>query len=125
MSMRPSPSYLPGHGRRSGQPLGDAEIARIAGRYHAWRGDDGMYEDVPGFCKRATIEEIRDHGHVLTPGRYVGVAPVAEDGEPFGERMARLTARLEGQFAESAKLEVAMRTKLAALGFGLDGSMDR
>ena len=100
--------------------LTDEEIARIAGTYHAWRGDGGagVYQDVPGFCKSATTEEIAAHGYVLTPGRYVGAEEVEDDGEPFAEKMARLTQKLEEQFAESASLEVAIRDNLRGLGYG-------
>ncbi len=93
------------------------DIAKIAGTYHAWRGDKGAgkYEDIPGFCKSATFEEIRAHGHVLTPGRYVGAADVEDDGEPFDHKMKRLTTTLEEQFTESAKLEKAIRQNLKAL----------
>ena len=101
--------------------LNDADIARIADTYHAWRGDKGgkkKYADEPGFCKSATLDEIRAHGHVLTPGRYVGAEEVEDDGEPFEEKMARLTATLDEQFAESAKLEKAIRANLKGLGFG-------
>lgn len=109
---------------RTHRDLDAAEIGRIAGAYHAWRGDaaEGAephhYADIPGFCKAAGLEEIRGHGHVLTPGRYVGVEAAAEDAEPFGEKMARLTAELEGQFAESARLEAAIRGNLRGLGYG-------
>ena len=74
--------------------LSDEDIAKIAGTYHAWRGDKGAgkYEDVAGFCKAAKLDEIRKHGHVLTPGRYVGAEEVEDDGEPFEEKMKRLTA---------------------------------
>ncbi|MCC7017901.1 MAG: SAM-dependent DNA methyltransferase, partial [Rhodospirillales bacterium] len=88
--------------------LTDEEIARIAGTYHAWRsvgaGSDPArtYADVLGFCRSATLEEIREHGHVLTPGRYVGAEESEDDGEPFEEKLARLTAELEEQFTESA-----------------------
>ncbi|MGH2531106.1 MAG: type I restriction-modification system subunit M [Thermomicrobiales bacterium] len=92
------------------------DVARIADAYHAWRGDGGAYEDVPGFCKAASLDEVRGHGHVLTPGRYVGVEAQEEDGEPFAEKMARLTATLDAQFAESAKLEAAIRENLQRLG---------
>jgi type I restriction enzyme M protein len=100
--------------------LTDEEIARIAGTYHAWRGDGGagVYQDAPGFCKSATTEEIAAHGYVLTPGRYVGAEEVEDDGEPFAEKMARLTEKLEEQFAESARLEVAIRDNLRGLGYG-------
>ncbi len=95
------------------------DIARIAGTYHRWRGDgDGTYADVPGFCKSATTEEIRSHQHVLTPGRYVGAEEVEEDDEPFDEKMKRLTAQLEAQFAEGAKLEKQIRQNLRGLGYG-------
>lgn len=100
--------------------LTDEEIARIAQTYHAWRGEKGAgdYEDIPGFCKSVTLEEIKEHGYVLTPGRYVGAEELEEDDEPFAEKMARLTATLEGQFKESAKLEKAIKTNLKQLGFG-------
>jgi len=99
--------------------LTDADIARIAGTYHAWRGDKGAgkYADEPGFCKSATLEEIAGHGFVLTPGRYVGAADVEEDDEAFEDKMKRLAAELEGQFAESAKLEKEIRKNLKGLGF--------
>ena len=101
--------------------LTDEDIARIADTYHAWRGDKdcrGKYEDVPGFCKSATLDEISQHGHVLTPGRYVGAEEVEDDGEPFEEKMQRLVAQLNGQFAESRKLEKAIRSNLEGLGYG-------
>ena len=95
------------------------DIARIADTYHAWRGDPeaGEYEDVPGFCKSATLEQIREHGHILTPGRYVGIEEIEDDGEPFEEKMARLTETLEDQFAESRRLEQAIRENLGWLGY--------
>ncbi len=95
------------------------EIARIAGTYHAWRGDSeaGTYEDVPGFCKSATIEEIRKNGYVLTPGRYVGAEAAEEDSEPFEEKMQRLTGKLGEQFRESARLEAEIRANLKGLGY--------
>ena len=75
--------------------LTDEDIQRLADTYHAWRGDKDCkkkYKDVPGFCKSAKIEEIEQHGYVLTPGRYVGAEEVEEDDEPFGEKMQRLVA---------------------------------
>lgn len=100
--------------------LTDEEIARIARTYHAWRGDAGaaIYQDVPGFCKSATTEEIAAHGYVLTPGRYVGAEEIEDEGEPFAEKMARLTQKLEEQFAESARLEAAIRENLKEFGHG-------
>ena len=104
--------------------LTDADIAQISGTYHAWRTSGGTYADVAGFCKSASIEDIRAHGHVLTPGRYVGAAAVEDDGEPFADKMTRLTATLDAQFRESAQLEARIRGHMAALGFpmGKDGS---
>ena len=95
------------------------DIQKIAGMYHAWRGDKGAgkYEDTAGFCKSAKLDEIRTHDHVLTPGRYVGAADIEDDGEPFEQKMKRLTATLEEQFAESAKLEKTIRQNLKALGY--------
>ncbi|QDU59613.1 N-6 DNA Methylase [Planctomycetes bacterium Pan216] len=105
---------------RTHRELSDDEIGRIAKTYHAWRGEKGAgkYEDIAGVCKSASREEIESHGHVLTPGRYVG-AEVAEDDDdmPFEERMEQLTAKLKGQFAESSKLEKAILKNLASLGF--------
>jgi type I restriction enzyme M protein len=100
--------------------LSDEDIARIAGAYHAWRGDKGAgkYADVLGFCKSATVEEIRKHGHVLTPGRYVGAEVQEDDGEPFEEKMKRLVAKLDEQFAEGARLEKVIRKSLRGLGYG-------
>ena len=72
---------------------------------------------MPGFCKNSTTEEIRAHGHVLTPGRYVGAEDIDDDGEPFDEKMKRLTAKLEEQFAESARLEQAIKKNLKGLGY--------
>ncbi len=98
--------------------LTDGDIAKISDTYHRWRGDgSGKYEDVAGFCKSATTEEIRAHQHVLTPGRYVGAGEVEDDGEPFEEKMARLVAKLEDHFAESAKLEKLIRKNLRGLGY--------
>ncbi|GMU65235.1 MAG: type I restriction endonuclease subunit M [Acidobacteriota bacterium] len=105
---------------RTHRELTDADVARIAGTFHAWRGDAGAgrYEDVPGFCKSATLDDIRKHGHVLTPGRYVGAAEAEDDGEPFEERMRRLSATLREQQAEAAKLDAAIVTNLEELGYG-------
>jgi type I restriction enzyme M protein len=100
--------------------LSDEDVERIARAYHAWRGEleAGEYEDVPGFCKSATLDEIASHGHVLTPGRYVGSEVPEDDDEPFEEKMARLTATLEEQFAESARLEKKILGNMKVLGYG-------
>jgi len=105
---------------RTHRELSDEDIARIAGTYHAWRGDDDAaeYADVPGFCRSATLDEIRGHGHVLTPGRYVGAADAEEDDEPFDEKMARLTATLREQMAEGRRLDAVIEANLRELGFG-------
>jgi len=100
--------------------LTEADLEKITSTYHLWRGEgESMhYQDVAGFCKSATTQEIAGHGFVLTPGRYVGAEEVEDDGEPFDEKMPRLIAELEAQFAESAKLEQAIRSNLKGLGFG-------
>ncbi len=120
--------------------LTDADLAKIVETYHAWRGDglaqsrgdaekkkDSQnlrasaslreYSDVAGFCKSATTAEIAAHGHVLTPGRYVGAEEVEDDGESFSEKMPRLVAALHAQFAESSKLELAIKANLRGLGY--------
>jgi type I restriction enzyme M protein len=100
--------------------LTEADITRVAGTYHAWRGDKnaGEYADVPGFCKRATLEDIRKHGHVLTPGRYVGTEAAEDDGEPFEEKMKHLATALRRQQAEGARLDAAIADNLQELGYG-------
>ena len=100
---------------RTHRDLTPDDISRIADTYHAWRGgrDAGEYEEVAGFCKSASLEEVRRHGHVLTPGRYVGAAPQEDDGEPFGEKMARLAAQWREQQAEAQRLDAAIEENLA------------
>lgn len=99
--------------------LSQEEVLRIANTYHAWRGEKeaGQYEDIPGFCKSATLEEIKGHGYVLTPGRYVGAEEVEEDDEPFEEKMTRLVKTLNEQFEESARLEAEIKNNLSNLGW--------
>jgi type I restriction enzyme M protein len=106
---------------RTHRELTDADIARVAGTYHAWRGDPDAaeYADVPGFCKAARLDEIRGHGHVLTPGRYVGAEAAEEDAEPFDDKMRRLVATLAEQQAEGARLDALIRENLAGLGYPL------
>jgi type I restriction enzyme M protein len=111
------------------------ELATIAGTYHQWRRDVGQlrkevekrgvlfdptptYQDTPGFSKSARLSDIRAHGYVLTPSRYVGAEDVEDDGEPFERRMKRLIATLEEQFAESARREKAIRNNLQSFGYG-------
>jgi type I restriction enzyme M protein len=105
---------------RTHKELIDDDIARIATTYHAWRGekDAGEYADIAGFCKSAPMDEVRKHGHVLTPGRYVGAEAIEDDSEPFEEKMRRLTATLREQQAEAAKLDAAIAANLKELGYG-------
>jgi len=100
--------------------LTDQDIHRIADTYHAWRGDKsaGDYEDMPGFCKSATLDDIRHHNHILTPGRYVGAAEVEDDGEPFEDKMARLTAALRKQTEHAEKLDQIIWANLEDIGYG-------
>lgn len=88
--------------------------------------DGDTYTDVPGFCKAATLDEIRSHDYVLTPGRYVGAADVEDDGEPFEEKMERLTATLAEQFGQSMQLQRTIAANLGRLGYGeeIDMSAD-
>ena len=115
--------------------LTDEDIQKIAGTYHAWRAkrdatgagapqplveERGLppYEDVPGFCKSATLDEIRQKNYILTPGRYVGAPKTEEDDEPFEEKMARLTAQLRKQMEEAARLDKAIWANLEEIGYG-------
>ena len=99
--------------------LSSENIARIAGTYHVWRGDSaGDYADVSGFCRAATLEEVQKQVYVLTPGRYVGAEEAEDDGEPFEERVRRLTATLREQQAEAATLDAAIAANLKELGYG-------
>ena len=105
---------------RTHRELTEEDIARIANTYHAWRGEleADEYADVPGFRNSAPLEEVRKHGSVLTPGRYVGAEAQEDDGEPFEEKMQRLTATLREQQAEAAKLDAAIAANLKGLGYG-------
>ncbi|AEX22836.1 class I SAM-dependent DNA methyltransferase [Vibrio sp. EJY3] len=99
------------------------DIQKVADLYHAWKTGEEVngvaYEDQAGFCKSATLEEIKKHDFVLTPGRYVGATEELDDGIPFGEKMATLTAKLSEQFAESATLEAEIKKNLVGLGYEL------
>ena len=111
------------------------DISKIADTYHAWRGDNvgadlrvspdaqantqvRTYEDIPGFCKSATTDDIRGHNYILTPGRYVGAAEVEDDGEPFEEKMAKLTAALREQTEQAKKLDQLIWANLEDIGYG-------
>lgn len=96
------------------------EIQKIADTYHAWRGEDGAgeYSDVAGFCKSVSLEEIRKHDYLLTPGRYVGAAEQEDDNEPFTEKMARLSKQWHEQRDIAVKLDTKIETNLRGLGYG-------
>jgi len=117
---------------RTHRELTDDDIAKISGTYHTWRGERGLaqaertedvpvptveYEDIPGYCKSGSLDDIREHSHVLTPGRYVGAPEAEQDDEPFEEKMARLTSELSEQFAQSKRLEDQIQRNLKGLGF--------
>ncbi|MFU2207195.1 type I restriction-modification system subunit M [Solidesulfovibrio sp. C21] len=103
---------------RTRREFSDDDIGKIAGTYHAWRGEKeaGEYGDVPGFCKAASLEEIRGHGYILTPSRYVGAEATEDDDAPFEERLAALREKLQKQFAESDLLTATILEKLAEVG---------
>jgi len=106
---------------RTHKELTTDDIADIARTYHAWRGEfdgEAVYEDVPGFCKSATLDEIKANDYVLTPGRYVGAADVEDDGVLFEEKMAELSQTLYRQMKESANLDAVIRRNLEGLGYG-------
>ena len=105
---------------RTHRELTDEDIARIGDTYHLWRTgeDDDGYADVPGFCKSASLDEVRQHSHVLTPGRYVGAEPQEDDGEPFEDKMKRLVAQLREQQAQAARLNATIAVNLKDLGYG-------
>ena len=98
--------------------LSDEDIKKIANTYIAWQNEDG-YEDVQGYCKVASIDEIKKHDYILTPGRYVGIEEVEDDGEPFEEKMDRLTTTLANQFKKSRELEEEIRKQLGGIGYKL------
>lgn len=103
--------------------LDDEAIARIADTVAAWRGEveEGAtvteYADQPGFCRSVPLAEITQHGHVLTPGRYVGAEEVEDDDEAFAEKMQKLTAKLGEQMSKGAELDALIRQKLGGLGY--------
>lgn len=105
---------------RVNKELTTADIANIAKTYHAWRGEDkdGAYEDIAGYCKSATLEDLKANDYVLTPGRYVGAADIEDDGIPFEEKMNELSQTLFAQMAEGQELDKAIRNNLKELGYG-------
>jgi type I restriction enzyme M protein len=98
----------------------DTVIDRIANTVAAWRGDSitgEAYADIAGFCRSVSLAEIAEHGHVLTPGRYVGAEAVEDDDEAFADKMQKLTEKLGEQMAKGAELDQLIRQKLGGLGY--------
>lgn len=93
----------------------DEDIQKLADTFTAFQ--DGTLEDVKGFCAASDLQEIEKQDFILTPGRYVGIEEVEDDGEPFEEKMARLTSELSDMFAKSHELEDEIRKKLGAIGY--------
>lgn len=112
--------FLSGRDHPTSPPPPETEIGRIVATYHAWRGEQnaGDYEDVKGFCKAASLEEIKTANHTLVPGRYVGSADREVTNETFDQRMTRLSGELEAQLIDSAKLDESIKRSLEALGYG-------
>ena len=101
---------------RTHKTIDDPEIEKIASAYHTWIAGEG-YEDVLGFCKAVQISDVAASDYMLTPGRYVGLAPEEEDAEPYEEKMKRLAGQLRDLFDESHRLENEIRDNMKALGF--------
>jgi type I restriction enzyme M protein len=100
--------------------LTDEVIERIAGTVAAWRGERRRgceYADMAGYCRSVNLAEIAEHGHVLTPGRYVGAEAVEDDDEAFADKMQALTEKLGEQMAKGAELDAVIRQKLGGLGY--------
>jgi type I restriction enzyme M protein len=97
----------------------DADLAKITDAYHEWRNMGGNYSDVEGFCKAATLEEVKANNNVLSPGRYVGTEAEEDDGVLFEDKMKQLTEQLSEQFAEGEKLEQQIKQNLKSIGYGL------
>lgn len=102
---------------RRNKEFSDIDIARFTDTYHAWCNVDGQYENIPGFCKAATLDEVQKNKHVLMPGRYVGIEPEADDGIPFDVKMKTLTTKLAEQFARGSELEKNIRENLKEIGY--------
>lgn len=102
---------------RRNRELTDEDIARVASTYHNFKTQNGEYADVAGFCKAATVDEVKVHNYVLTPGRYVGSEEIEEDDEAFAEKMQRLTAELNAHFTKSHELEEKIRKNLGEINY--------
>jgi type I restriction enzyme M protein len=97
--------------------LEDADVAKVASTYHSWRSKEpeAPYEDIPGFVRSATMEELLAHDFVLTPGRYVGATKAEIDEEPIDEKLSRLRKRLTEEFEVADRLETLIRSRLDGL----------
>ncbi|NVK53831.1 MAG: SAM-dependent DNA methyltransferase [Flavobacteriaceae bacterium] len=104
---------------RKNRMLSDEDIAKVANTYHSWRNISGDYEDIAGFCKSASLEEVEANNFVLTPGRYVGAEDLEDDGIPFEEKVATITSSLSEQFSKSNELQDRIRLNLAKIGIEL------
>lgn len=102
---------------RRHRELTEEDIKQISGTYHTWRGEDGEYKDVAGFCKSAILEEVRKQNYILTPGRYVGIPEEEDDGIPFEEKMKKLTTELTEQMKESQRLDEEIKKNLESIGY--------
>jgi len=98
--------------------LSEDDLETIVGVYHDWRNSESNYEDRSGWWTSASLDDIKGHGYVLIPGRYVGAEEVEDDGVPFEEKMAELSAELYEQFAKADELEATIKKNLEALGYG-------
>lgn len=103
---------------RTQRDFSEEDIQKIAGTYHSWKNKEGKYEDISGFCKSSTLKEVKSHGYVLTPGRYVGASKVKDDVMPFSEKMENMAKELNRLFEEAALLEKSIKEKLMGIGYG-------
>lgn len=104
---------------RTHREFSDEDVAKITSTYHEWRKTGGTYQDQKGFCKSANLEEVKKHGFVLTPGRYVGIPDAIDDGIPFEEKMKKLTDQLREQMAKEQELNDEIKRQLAKVGFNI------
>ena len=106
---------------RRQKELTETDIEKIAGAYHNWRSKEWetVYSDEPGFCKTATLEEVRKNNYVLTPGRYIDFKEIEDDGPAFDEKMKQLTGTLKEQMEKAGELDLAIKNNLSKLGFNI------
>lgn len=105
---------------RKNKMFSDEDIDKISSTYHLWRNKNSEYEDIPGFCKAATIAEVEANNFVLTPGRYVGTEDIEDDGVSFEEKIVDITFKLNQQFKESAHLQQKIKENLLKIGISLE-----